>query len=235
MFLTIPRSVIGRWISGSLTPARACVICSAVGGEETAGGMTMPSCYGGSQAGANGTVRSGAVSNGMGGRGRAGGVGRGGAGLAGAGLAGAGTDRPRRWLARGLTGSRPLGAGCTRLWSLVGSEAVDTASLGPALGGRWRARVLRLVQPAGQQRADDRGPLRGTWLDPAHPGRPPHPQPPGVLAGHRDGDQRCVAEPGDVLLARAGQHVRGVPPHVPHRARPVRDSTAGTGWDSTAG
>ncbi len=53
--LTIPSSVIGRWISGSLTPARAWVTCSAVGGEETAGGMTMPSCYGASHLASNGT------------------------------------------------------------------------------------------------------------------------------------------------------------------------------------
>ncbi len=37
MSLTMPSSVIGRWISGSLTPARAWVTCSAVGGDTTPG------------------------------------------------------------------------------------------------------------------------------------------------------------------------------------------------------
>ncbi len=32
MFLTMPSSVIGRWISGSCTPSSACLTCSALGG-----------------------------------------------------------------------------------------------------------------------------------------------------------------------------------------------------------
>src|SRR5215470_1210164 len=40
---TMPRSVIGRRISGSWTPARAAVTCSAVGGET--GGADMCPCY----------------------------------------------------------------------------------------------------------------------------------------------------------------------------------------------
>src|SRR5271167_2960999 len=42
-FLTMPSSVIGRWISGSCTPSSAFVICSAVGGD--IGGGLMSSCY----------------------------------------------------------------------------------------------------------------------------------------------------------------------------------------------
>src|ERR1700728_2341753 len=44
-FLTMPSSVIGRWISGSLTLARAWVTCSVVGGDETAEGGAMAPCY----------------------------------------------------------------------------------------------------------------------------------------------------------------------------------------------
>src|SRR5215471_11116821 len=43
--LTMPSSVIGRRISGSLTPARAAVTCSVVGGGVSADGL-MTSCYG---------------------------------------------------------------------------------------------------------------------------------------------------------------------------------------------
>src|ERR1700729_373583 len=41
-FLTMPRSVIGRWISGSLTPASAWVTCSIVGGDDSADVIAMP-------------------------------------------------------------------------------------------------------------------------------------------------------------------------------------------------
>ena len=40
---TMPSSVMGRWISGSLTPARAAVTCSAVGGETTEDAAMLPS------------------------------------------------------------------------------------------------------------------------------------------------------------------------------------------------
>src|SRR5262249_39383020 len=43
-FLTMPRSVIGRRISGSLTRASASVTCSVVGGGVSADGL-MASCY----------------------------------------------------------------------------------------------------------------------------------------------------------------------------------------------
>src|SRR5438094_79056 len=43
--LTIPRSVMGRWISGSWTDDSAAVTCSADGGAETVGWVAMPSCY----------------------------------------------------------------------------------------------------------------------------------------------------------------------------------------------
>ena len=38
MFLTMPSSVIGRWISGSCTPSSARVTCSALGRGRTRGG-----------------------------------------------------------------------------------------------------------------------------------------------------------------------------------------------------
>src|SRR5262249_43235812 len=43
-FLTMPRSVIGRRISGSLTRASASLTCSVVGGGVSADGL-MASCY----------------------------------------------------------------------------------------------------------------------------------------------------------------------------------------------
>src|SRR5450631_3741133 len=39
--LTMPSSVIGRWISGSSTPARAAVTCSSVGGAAAGTGSTL--------------------------------------------------------------------------------------------------------------------------------------------------------------------------------------------------
>ena len=42
-FLTMPSSVIGRWISGSCTPSSAWVTCSALGGLMV--GEVMDSCY----------------------------------------------------------------------------------------------------------------------------------------------------------------------------------------------
>src|ERR1700759_3219794 len=42
-FLTMPRSVMGRWISGSCTPSSAWVTCSALGGLMV--GEVMDSCY----------------------------------------------------------------------------------------------------------------------------------------------------------------------------------------------
>src|SRR5215831_11657368 len=44
---TMPSSVMGRRISGSLTLASAAVTCSTVGGEETADGEAMPQSYAG--------------------------------------------------------------------------------------------------------------------------------------------------------------------------------------------
>src|SRR6185437_1359477 len=46
-FLTMPSSVMGRWISGSCTPSSARVTCSALGGPELGGlvGVVMDSCY----------------------------------------------------------------------------------------------------------------------------------------------------------------------------------------------
>src|SRR5260221_2709685 len=46
MFLTMPSSVIGRWISGSLTPASARLTSSVVGGADTTGAVAMAQCYG---------------------------------------------------------------------------------------------------------------------------------------------------------------------------------------------
>src|SRR5690348_16721300 len=43
MFLTMPSSVMGRWISGSCTPSSAWVTCSALGGVMV--GEVMDSCY----------------------------------------------------------------------------------------------------------------------------------------------------------------------------------------------
>src|ERR1700683_3006239 len=40
MSLTMPSSVIGRWISGSCTPSSATETCSVVGGEIGGGGIT---------------------------------------------------------------------------------------------------------------------------------------------------------------------------------------------------
>src|SRR5215469_3408988 len=47
VFLTMPRSVIGRWISGSLTPSSARMTCSALGGDECpTGAVLMSPSYG---------------------------------------------------------------------------------------------------------------------------------------------------------------------------------------------
>src|SRR5487761_1159104 len=46
-FLTMPRSVIGRWISGSWTPSSALITCSVLGGwDSSAGAVLIPPSYG---------------------------------------------------------------------------------------------------------------------------------------------------------------------------------------------
>src|SRR6266545_5007713 len=64
-FLTMPSSVIGRWISGSLTPDSAWVTCSTVGGDETADGDAMTPCYEPPGASSNGRCRFRAAGHGI--------------------------------------------------------------------------------------------------------------------------------------------------------------------------